>query len=71
MGCNCGKKKPEIVLPVVTPTIVELPKEEIDWYNNIDTIEPIKPKELYGKIRETKTKLHRKSWQEEKRMWRL
>ena len=36
MGCNC-KKKPEIVLPVVTPTIVE----EKDWYNNIDTIEPI------------------------------
>jgi hypothetical protein len=36
MGCNCGKKK-----VLVTPPIVELPKEEIDWYNNIDTIEPI------------------------------
>jgi hypothetical protein len=43
MGCNC-KKPPEIILPVVTPTIVELPKEEIDWYNNIDTIEPIMDK---------------------------
>jgi len=35
MGCNCGKKK-----VVVTPPIVELPKEEIDWYNNIDEIRP-------------------------------
>ena len=39
MGCNC-KKRPEIIMPVVTPTIVELPKEEIDWYNNIDEIRP-------------------------------
>ncbi len=39
MGCNC-KKTPEIILPVVTPPIVELPKEEIDWYNNIDEIRP-------------------------------
>ena len=43
--CDCRKKK-----VVVTPVIIEeLPKqitqEEIDWYNNIDTIEPIKPKE--------------------------
>jgi hypothetical protein len=55
MGCNC-KKPPEIILPVVKPIIVEeyiplTPEdffenseyngEEIDWYNNIDTIEPI------------------------------
>ena len=53
MGCNCGKKK-----VVVTPqTPEELHTQEMneyantltgmtyDWYNNIDTIEPIKPKE--------------------------
>ena len=44
--CNCKKKKP-VVQP--TPELTQLPKqlteEEIDWFNNIDVIEPIKPKE--------------------------
>ena len=44
MGCNCGKKKPVVINP--QPEVLEIPKvemvkEEIDWYNNIDIIEPI------------------------------
>jgi len=48
MGCNCKKKGEEIQVTNVTivPAIEETPKqEEVDWYNNIDVIEPIKPKE--------------------------
>jgi hypothetical protein len=44
--CECRKRKP-VVEPIPEPT--QLPKalteEEIDWFNNIDVIEPIKPKE--------------------------
>ena len=48
--CNCKKgralqevPKPE---PIPQPEVLEIPKvemvkEEIDWYNNIDIIEPI------------------------------
>jgi hypothetical protein len=45
--CNCKKPTPISVFspqPVSEPTpepIVDLTQEEIDWYNNIDTIEPI------------------------------
>ena len=50
MGCNCGKKEKVIQNPktvkLVTVDEREPTKEEInlvdDWYNNIDTIEPIK-----------------------------
>jgi len=38
MGCDCRKKKVE---PKPEPQQVELPKQEIDWYNNIDEITPI------------------------------
>jgi hypothetical protein len=43
MGCNCGKKKvqptPE---PIPVPEhIKELTDEEIDWFNNIDEINPL------------------------------
>ena len=43
MGCNCGKKR---VQPTPEPIIVpdppkELTQEEIDWYNNIDVINPL------------------------------
>jgi len=44
MGCGCGKKRKEPVVitePVVEIPKVEMVKEEIDWYNNIDIIEPI------------------------------
>lgn len=41
--CNCKKKQPLVTtteepqpIPVPTPPVEE------DWYNNIDTIEPIK-----------------------------
>ena len=55
MGCNCGKREKVILNP--RPIVEEFNTEEIeehilvptpmtyDWYNNIDTIEPIKPKE--------------------------
>ena len=43
MGCNCGKKKvqptPEPI-PIPEPP-KELTDEEIDWYNNIDVINPL------------------------------
>ena len=47
MGCNCNKKGGEIEVTNVTivPAIEEPKQEENDWYNNIDTIEPIKPKD--------------------------
>ena len=46
--CNC-KKQPNIetpypTIPVPEP-IVELTQEEIDWYNNIDEINPIEDNE--------------------------
>jgi hypothetical protein len=45
MGCNCGKKREPVVINP-QPEVLEIPKvemvkEEIDWYNNIDVIEPI------------------------------
>ena len=49
--CNCKKPTPISVFspqPVSEPTpepIVELTQEEIDWYNNIDTIESIEDNE--------------------------
>ena len=44
MGCNCGKKTkvqstPEPI-PVPEP-IKELTQVEIDWFNNIDVINPL------------------------------
>ena len=40
MGCNCKKKtEPVEVKPQELPT--QLTKEEIDWFNNIDTVNPI------------------------------
>jgi hypothetical protein len=53
MGCNCGKKEKVIQNPktvkLVTVDEREPTKEEIsmvdDWYNNLDTIEPIKDKD--------------------------
>lgn len=51
MGCNCKKQTPVSVFspqPVPEPTpelIVELTQEEIDWYNNIDDINPIEDDE--------------------------
>jgi|688.fasta_scaffold549378_4 hypothetical protein len=53
MGCNCGKRQQVVLNP--KPIIEEFDTEEIDgnilvptptdmtydWYNNIDTIEPI------------------------------
>lgn len=43
MGCNCGKKtKVEIPYPTPEPIQVPQPPVQEDWYNNIDTIEPIK-----------------------------
>ena len=48
MGCNCGKRDRVIQNPKpVEETVEEIEptKEEInmvdDWYNNLDTIEPI------------------------------
>jgi hypothetical protein len=49
MGCNCGKKEKVIQNPktvkLVTVDEREPTKEEInlvdDWYNNLDTIEPL------------------------------
>lgn len=44
MGCNCKKNKvqptPEPI-PVPEPIIKELTQEEIDWFNNIDVINPL------------------------------
>jgi hypothetical protein len=41
MGCNC-KQKAQVPQPVVEPVgPTRLTKEEIDWFNNIDTINPI------------------------------
>jgi len=44
--CNC-KKKPEPTVIVETPEPIKIPQPPIqeDWYNNIDTIEPIKKQE--------------------------
>jgi hypothetical protein len=44
--CNC-KKQPRIETPYQTPEptpepIRELTDEEIDWFNNIDLINPLK-----------------------------
>lgn len=40
MGCGCkGRKVVEVPKP--EPQQVELPKQDIDWYNNIDEITPI------------------------------
>lgn len=42
--CNC-KKQPKVETPYPTPEPIKVPepvKVEEDWYNNIDTIEPIK-----------------------------
>jgi hypothetical protein len=39
MGCGCQKRK--VVESKPEPLPVEPPKEEIDWYNNIDIITPI------------------------------
>lgn len=56
MGCNCGKRE-KVILNPRPQTPEELHTQEMneyastltgmtyDWYNNIDTIEPIKPKE--------------------------
>jgi hypothetical protein len=43
MGCNCGKKKVQpIPEPIPVPEhIKELTQEEIDWFNNIDEINPL------------------------------
>jgi hypothetical protein len=49
--CNCKKQTPVSVFspqPVSEPTpepIKELTQEEIDWYNNIDEINPIEDDE--------------------------
>jgi len=55
MGCNCKKREP--IVQNQKPIIEEFDTQEIDghilvptdmkydWYNNIDEIEPIKPKE--------------------------
>jgi hypothetical protein len=40
MGCGCKGRK-VVEQPKPEPQQIELPKEEIDWYNNIDIIEPI------------------------------
>ena len=58
MGCNCGKKEKVIQNPkpvkLVTVDEREPTKEEIslvdDWYNNLDTIEPIKDEDEYPLI---------------------
>lgn len=42
--CNC-KKQPRVETPYPTPEpepIRELTQEEIDWFNNIDLINPLK-----------------------------
>jgi hypothetical protein len=39
MGCNCKKTKVEE--PVIE-LLKQLTQEEIDWFNNIDTITPLK-----------------------------
>ena len=49
MGCNCGKKEKVIQNPKTVKLVKvderEPTKEEInlvdDWYNNLDTIEPL------------------------------
>jgi hypothetical protein len=39
--CNCKKNKTQP--PVITPEPIPVPTPPVeDWYNNIDTIEPIK-----------------------------
>ena len=40
--CNCKKNKTQP--PVITPEPIPVPPPPVeeDWYNNIDTIEPIK-----------------------------
>jgi hypothetical protein len=45
--CNCKKKKSEPTVIVATPEPIKIPQPPIqeDWYNNIDTIEPIKKQE--------------------------
>lgn len=35
MSCGCKKKEPVVIKPK------QLTKEEIDWFNNIDTINPL------------------------------
>jgi hypothetical protein len=45
--CNC-KKQHRIETPYPTPEpepVIELTDEEIDWYNNIDEINPIEDDE--------------------------
>jgi len=62
MGCNCGKRKPQVIEPQPVP---QTPDEQHtqdmteyvkmmennfnDWYNNIDEITPLND----GKTRET------------------
>ena len=47
MGCNCGKQKrveTKVIYGTPEPTpepIKELTQEEIEWFNNIDLINPI------------------------------
>lgn len=40
MGCGCKGRK-VVEPPKPEPQQVELPKQDIDWYNNIDEITPI------------------------------
>jgi len=47
MGCNCGKRKQVVLNPKPVEQLPQPPVtlvEEIDWYNNIDMIEPIMDK---------------------------
>jgi hypothetical protein len=41
MGCNCGKKKVQPTPEPIPEPIKELTQEEIDWFNNIDEINPL------------------------------
>ena len=40
MSCGCKKREPVVVTPVPAELPKQLTKEEIDWFNNIDTITP-------------------------------
>ena len=41
MGCNCGKKKVQPTPEPIPEPIKELTQQEIDWFNNIDEINPL------------------------------
>jgi hypothetical protein len=46
MGCNCGKRQQVILNPKPVEELpITLTGMTYDWYNNIDEIEPIKPKD--------------------------